>query len=222
MADRIYKKLEGMNVEYVSGRLEENLKERSIRYEVTFELELDFTHFVHMAHVFIPGYLDNPVNAIRPELDGLAYHYAYNYLFGTEEDIRDNQALFRLFTSPRNYMDKWATGRDLEVRYGKPQFEAVGPKLRITAHRDFRALEGRRQIEIGDLPVMQFHWALNLMEGHMEVPQIRAPQTRVVLMYMDEDFVEIDGEQLFRGTRYIDSKQLGFGEISPKQILIAQ
>ncbi|MFJ2465858.1 hypothetical protein [Pseudomonas sp. NPDC087615] len=222
MTERIYKKLEGMTLEYVSGRLEANPKERSIRYTVSFDLDLDFTHFVQMANIYVPDYLDNPINAIRPELYSLAYHYSYNYLFDAAGKIHDNQALFELFTSPGYYMDQWATGRDLEARYGKPVFELIGRKLRMTARQDFRSLDGTSQIEIGDLPIIQFHWALNLLQGHSAVPQIKAPETKVVLMYMDEDFVEVDGQPIFRGTQYIDSKQLAFGNISPKQILTAQ
>lgn len=222
MAERIYRKLEGMTLEYVSGRLEENPKERAIRYTVSFDMDLDFTHFVHMASDYIPGYLDSPVNAIRPELDGLASHYSYNYLFGAAGKIRDNQALFELFTSPGYYMDQWASSLGLEVRYGKPVFEIVGRKLRITARRDFRVLDGTRQIEIGDLPIIQFHWALNLLQGELTIPEVRAPMTKVVLMYMDEDSVEIEGRQVLRGTRYMNGKHLDFGTIAPKQILTAR
>lgn len=222
MAERIYRKLEGMTLEYVSGRLEENPKENSIRYEVTFDMDLDFTHFVQMANAYIPDYLGNPVNAIRPELDGLAYHYSYNYLFDAAGKISDNQALFGLFNSPRYYMDQWANGLHLRVRYGKPEFVQVGRKLRVTARKDFRSLDDTSQIEIGDLPVLQFHWALNLLQSDLTVPGLIAPATKVVLMYMDEDFVEVEGEQLFRGTRYINGKQLSFGNIAPKQILTAQ
>ncbi|VVN95984.1 hypothetical protein PS718_02271 [Pseudomonas fluorescens] len=221
MAERIYRKLEGMTLEYLSGQLEPNPKERAIRYTVSFEMDLDFTHFVQMANVYIPGYLNNPINAIRPELDGLAYHYSYNYLFDAANNIRDNEALFRLFTSPSYYMDQWAEGKELQVRYGKPRFEQVGRKLRITAHRDFRLLDQARQIEIGDLPIIPIHWALNLMQGHTLHPEVVAPISRVVLMYMDEDFVEVDGQQMYRGTRYINGKQLGFGEITAKQVLTA-
>ncbi|MCP1476313.1 hypothetical protein ABIA54_004841 [Pseudomonas sp. EB276 TE3739] len=222
MAEPIYRKLEGMTLEFVSGRLEENPKERSIRYTASFDLGMDFTHFVQMANVYIPDYLHNPVNAIRPELDGLAYHYSYNYLFDTAGNIRDNQALFELFTPSRYYADQWGTGPDLEVRFGKPTFERIGRALRITARKDFRSLEGNHLIQLGELPVIQFHWALNLLEGHMAGPGVRAPVSKVVLMYMDEDYVEVEGEQLLRGTQYLNGEQLTFGEISPKQILIAK
>jgi hypothetical protein len=222
MAERIYRKLEGMTLEYVSGRLEENPKENAIRYEVTFDMDLDFTHFVQMANAYIPDYLGNPVNAIRPELDGLAYHYSYNYLFDAAGKIRDNQALFELFTSPGYYMDQWATGPDLQVRFGKPKFEVDGRKLRVKASRDFRLLDNKGQIGIADLPIISFHWALNLLQSDLTIPEIIAPETKVVLMYMDEDFVEVEGQRMFRGTRYINGKQLSFGNIASKQIQTAQ
>lgn len=221
MAERIYKKLEGMTLDYVSGQLEQNPKERSIRYTVSFDLDLDFTHFVQMANVYIPDYLNNPVNAIRPELDGLAYHYSYNYLFDSAGNVGHKMALFALFTSPRYYMDQWASNADLEVRYSKPAFQIVGQKLRITASRDFRLLHDSRLITINDLPLMQFHWALNLLQADLAIPKITAPMTKVVLMYMHEDFVEVEGQSVFRGVKYVDRNQLAFGEITAKQILTA-
>lgn len=211
-----------MTLDYVSGQLEENPKERSIRYTVSFDLDLDFTHFVQMANVYIPDYLNNPVNAIRPELDGLAYHYSYNYLFDAAGKISDNQALFKLFTPPRYYMDQWTTGPALQVRVGRPMFEVVGRQLRVKASKDFRLLDNKGKIGIADLPVIQFHWALNLLQSDLTIPEIIAPVTRVVLMYMGEDLVEVEGQQMFRGTRYINGKQLSFGNIAPKQILTAQ
>ncbi|WLH37231.1 hypothetical protein PSH79_07990 [Pseudomonas sp. FP2196] len=222
MAERIYRKLEGMTLEYVSGRLEQRPEERAIRYTVSFDMDLDFTHFVQMANVYSPGYLNSPVNAIRPELDGLAYHYSYNYLFSSAGNIRDNEALFELFTSPGNYMDQWAATNDLEMRYGKPVFGIVERKLRVTAQHDFRLLDQARQIEIEDLPVIRFQWALNLLEGHAKESWGMAPETKVVLMYAHEDQVEVEGLQMFRGTRYINSRQLSFGNIAPGQILTAQ
>lgn len=221
MAERIYKKLEGMTLDYVSGQLEQNPKERSIRYTVSFDLDLDFTHFVQMANVYIPDYLNNPVNAIRPELDGLAYHYSYNYLFDSAGNVGHKMALFALFTSPRYYMDQWASNADLEVRYSKPAFQIVGQKLRITASRDFRLLHDSRLITINDLPLMQFHWALNLLQADLAIPKITVPMTKVVLMYMHEDFVEVEGQSVFRGVKYVDCNQLAFGEITAKQILTA-
>jgi hypothetical protein len=222
MAERIYRKLEGMTLDYVSGRLEENPKERSIRYTVSFDLDLDFTHFVQMADVYISDYLSNPVNAIRPELDGLAYHYSYNYLFDSAGNIGNKMALFQLFSSPRYYMDQWATGSELAVRYSKPAFEVVGQKLRMTASSDFRLLDDSRMIKISDLPLLQFHWALNLLQSDLDIPQITAPTTKVVLMYMHEDSVEVEGQSVFRGVKYVDRNRLEFGNITAKQILTAQ
>jgi len=222
MAERIYKKLQGMTLDYVSGQLEENPKERSMRYTVSFDLDLDFTHFVQMANLYIPDYLNNPVNAIRPELDGLAYHYSYNYLFDSAGNVRDKMALFALFTSPRYYTDQWATGVELAVRYGKPAFEVVGQKLRITASRDFRLVDESRTIKIADLPLLQFHWALNLLQSDLTAPDITAPVTKVVLMYMHEDLVEVEGQWVLRGVKYVDRNQLGFGPITAKQMLTAK
>lgn len=221
MAEREYRKLQGMALEFVSGRLEDNPGGRSIGYTVTFDMTLDFTHFVQMANVYIPGYLNSAVNAIRPELDGLAYHYAYNYLFDAAGSIGGNKALFDIFTRPGYYMDEWSDG-ELERRYSKPQFEVVGQKLRIKAHMDFRLKGGSRQIEISDLPVIRFQWALNLLQGGVQLPDLIAPETKVVLMYAHEDFVEVEGLQMFRGTRYMKGRELDFGEISPGQILTAQ
>ncbi|UST75925.1 hypothetical protein [Pseudomonas siliginis] len=221
MAERIYKKLQGMTLDYVSGQLEENPKERSIRYTVSFDLDLDFTHFVQMANLYIPDYLNNPVNAIRPELDGLAYHYSYNYLFDSAGNVRDKMALFTLFTSPGYYMDQWATGVELAVRYGKPAFEVVGQKLRITASRDFRLVDESRTIKIADLPLLQFHWALNLLQSDLTAPDITVPVTKVVLMYMHEDFVQVEGQWVLRGVKYVDRNQLRFGTITAKQMLTA-
>jgi len=222
MAERIYKKLEGMTLKFVSGMLEQNIKEGSIRYTVIFDLDLDFTHFVQMANVYIPGYLNNPVNAIRPELDGLAYHYSYNYFFDAAGSIGDKFALFQLFTSPGYYMDQWATGPDFKVRHGKPAFEIVGKTLRVKATKDFKLLDDSGVIEIGDLPIIEFHWALNLLQSDLTIPDITGPVTKVVLMYMDEDFVEVEGQPILRGTQYLDRNGLDFGEITAKQILTAK
>lgn len=220
--ERNYRKLEGMALDFVSGRLQKNEPERAIGYSVTFDMDLDFTHFVHMANAHSPGFLNIRENAIRPELDGLAYHNSYTYLAGAAGNIHDNAALFKLFTPPNDYMDQWAEGDALDVRYAKPVFEVQGNTLRITARRDFRLPGGTEQIEISHLPLMQFRWALYLMESHEKFPgDIVAPATKVVFMYMDEDLVEVDGEQLYRGTRYIHGNQLQFGDILAKQVLTA-
>jgi hypothetical protein len=220
MTRRTYRKLQGMELEFVSGVLEDNPKESAIGYIVTFKMSLDFTHFVQMANQYIPGYLGQPINAVRPELDGCAYHYAYNYFFDAAGKIHDNQALFNVFTGRENYMDQWSSG-GLEQRYGKPAFALVGEQMLITARTDLR-WDDRRQIAISDLPIIRFQWALNLMEGHSLVSGVTAPETKVVLMYAHEDLVEVEGQQLFRGTRYMKGKELSFGVISPGQILTAQ
>ena len=221
MVARVYKHLAGMELEFVSARLDENVSEKTIGYSAKFKLSLDFLNFKVAANQHIPNFLNNPLNAIRPELDGLAYHYSYNYLFDAAGNIRDNQALFALFTSPGYYMDQWAEGAGLELRYGKPVFEVVGSKLRVTARQDLRLPDASRHIGIADLPNIHFQWALNLLEGDSAVRAGKAPETRVVLMYAHEDLVEVDGQQMFRGARYINGKQLTFGEITPKQVLTA-
>lgn len=218
MTERPYRKLQGMELEFVSGRLEENPRERAIGYTVTFKMSLDFTHFEQMANQYISGYLSDRINAIRPELDGLAYHYSYNYFSEAAGNIHDNKALFDVFTSPEYYMDQWSSG-GLERRYGKPEFEVIDGQLQVTARRDFRWGD-KRQIVIGDLPIISFMWALNLLEGHDL--QVQAPGTRVVLGYAQEDFVEQEGLSMLRGTRYMIGKKLEFGEIGKEQILTAK
>jgi len=219
MAEREYRKLQGMALEFVSGVLEENQLERTISYSATFNLTLDFTHFVQVANAYIPGYLSNPINAIRPELDGFAYHYAYNYFFDAAGNIGDNRALFDVFTSPRYYMDQWSSG-GLEERYHKPQFSVVDGRLQVVSRKDFR-WENKREINVEDLPVIRFQWALNLMLGHDFFDQ-KAPSSVVVLGYAEEDFVEVEGLQMHRGTRYMVGKALQFGPINKEQILTAR
>lgn len=222
MVDRTYKKLEGMTLKYVSGLLQENPKESSIYYEVTFDLGLDFLHFEKMANSYIPGYLNKPINAIRPELDGIAYHYSYNYLFRHAGNIHDSEALFKVFASPAYYMNQWGIGAELEVRYGEPAFEPGGGKLRITARQDFRLKNGGGKIQIKNLPIISFNWALNLMEGHQKMPVIASPGSVVVCMYTEEDKVDVGGLKMFRGARYMVGSKLAFGVIKPEQIRTAQ
>ena len=219
MAEREYRKLQGMALEFVSGVLEEDRLERTISYSATFDMTLDFTHFVQMANAYIPGYLNGPINAIRPELDGLGYHYAYNYFFGAAGNIGDHRALFDVFTSPRYYMDQWSSG-GLEECYHKPQFSVVDGRLQVVSRKDFR-WENKREINVEDLPVIRFQWALNLMQGHNLSGQ-QAPLTIVVLGYAEEDFVEVEGLQMHRGTRYMVGKALHLGPIHKEQILTAR
>ena len=214
MTERLYRKLQGMELEFVSGRLEENPGERAIGYTVTFKMGLDFTNFVQMANLYIPGYLNNPINAIRPELTSFAYHYSYNYFFDAAGNIHDKEALFNVFKSPGYYMNQWSTG-GLERRYGKPQFEFVDDQLHITARMDFR-WEDKRPISISDLPIIPFEWSLNLMEGHF-----LAPSTVVVLGYAEEELVEQEGLEMLKGTRYMIGNKLEFAEIRKQQILVA-
>ncbi|WP_085682988.1 MULTISPECIES: hypothetical protein [unclassified Pseudomonas] len=221
MTRRVYRKLPGMEMEFVSGKLERDAGERAIFYEVTFDLKLDFLNFRVMANQFIANYLDNPINAIRPELTGLAYHYSYNYFFDAAGNISNNPSLFALFSDPGYYMDQWASdGGPIERRYGKPSFTVVGNQLRITIRQYFRLDAGAPPIEIGDLPFISFEWALNLMEGHVDSAGV-APVTMVVLMYTQEDFVDVGGNNVFRGTRYLDNPALSFGPITAAHILVA-
>lgn len=221
MTTRTYRKLPGMEMEFVSGKLERDAGERAIFYEVTFSLKLDFLNFLVMANQYIPGYLDTPINAIRPELAGFAYHYSYNYFFGAAGNISDNPSLFALFTDPGYYMDQWASdGGPVERRYGKPSFTVVGNQLRITTRQYFRLDAGAPPIEISDLPFIRFEWALNLMEGQEKSTNV-APVTRAVLMYMEEDVVDAGGQSVFRGTRYLDNASLSIGPITSAHILVA-
>jgi hypothetical protein len=225
MEGREYKKLHGMELEFVSGIVQENPRERAIGYSVTFKASLDFLDFKHMANSYITGYLDKPINAIRPELGGFAYHHAYNYFFDAAGKIDNNAALVKVFSSPDYYMDQWSSG-GLERRYGKPEFSIVDGHLQITARTDFRWED--RQIDIGDLPIIRFQWALNILEGHLVSPEVAvpttkvvAPTTKVVLGYAQEDFVEVEGLQMLRGTLYMIGKKLEIGKIRKEQILTA-
>ncbi|WP_207866298.1 hypothetical protein [Pseudomonas sp. 58(2021)] len=221
MTGRVYRKLPGMEMEFVSGKLERDAGERAIVYEVTCDLKLDFLNFLVMANQYIPNYLDNPINAIRPELAGFAYHYSYNYFFGAAGNISNNPSLFALFTDRGYYMDQWATdGGPVERRYGKPSFTLVGNQLRITSRQYFRLDAGAPPIEIRDLPFIRFEWAFNLMKGHAKSTDV-APVTMVVLMSTEEDVVDVDGHSVFRGTRYLDNAALSFGPITSAHILVA-
>jgi hypothetical protein len=217
MAEHEYRKLQGMALEFVSGVLEEDRLERTISYSATFDMTLDFTHFVQMANAYIPGYLNSPVNAIRPELDGFGYHASYNQFFDAAGNIGDNHALFDVFTHSRNYVDEWST-EELQDRYHKPQFSVVDGRLQVVARKDFR-WENKREINVEDLPVIPFQWALNLMLGH---PGQKTLITIVVLGYAEEDFVEVQGLQMLRGTQYMVGKALHFGPIHKEQILTAR
>lgn len=220
MEEREYRKLPGMELEFVSGTLQENPRERAIGYSVTFKASLDFLAFKQMANEYIEGYLDNPINAIRPGLDGFAYHHSFNYFSDAAGKIDNNAALVKVFSSPDNYMDQWTTS-ELERRYGKPEFNIVDGQLQITARTDFRWENDKRQIVIGDLPIIRFQWVLNLLEGHSVSHEVTAPSTKVELGYASEDFVEVEGVQMLRGMRYLVGKKLEFGDILKEQVLTA-
>lgn len=220
MEEREYKKLHGMELEFVSGIVKEKPCERAIGYSVTFKESLDFLDFKHMANSYITDYLDSPINAIRPELDGFAYHHSYSYFSDAAGKIDNNAALVNVFSSPDDYMDQWSSG-GLERRYGKPEFNIVDGHLQITARTDFRWEDDNRQIVIGDLPIIRFQWALNILEGHFVSPEVAAPTTKVVLGYAQEDLVEVEGLQMLRGTLYMIGRKLELGEIRKEQILTA-
>ncbi|MGY2443503.1 hypothetical protein [Pseudomonas sp. SDO52101_S400] len=221
MATRIYRKLPGMELEFVSGKLERDVAQRAIVYEVVFNLRLDFLNFMVTANQYIPKYLDIPINAIRPEFSGLAYHYAYNYFFDAAGKIRDNASLFAVFTHPGYYMDQWSSGSGpVERRYEKPAFVVVNNQLQMTARQYFRLSAGSPPIEIRDLPFLSFEWALNLMEGDGRSSGT-APETKVVLMQTDEEVVDVGGKSVFKGTHYLDNAALSFGPITRAHVLVA-
>lgn len=220
METQPFKKLQGMEVEFVSGSLEQYPRDRAIGYTVTFKLMLDFTHFVQMASAYIPGYLQDPTNAIRPELGGLAYHHTYSPFNGAAGKIINNAKLFELFTTPDSYMDGWIS-EAMERRYHRPEFNIEGDLLFITARQDFRWEDPARQIEIKDLSIIPFHWALTLIVQARKEPEIITPVSMVTLMYMQEDRVVIEGVEVLKGVRYIDGKTLCFGPITEKQVLTA-
>jgi hypothetical protein len=220
MSDRPYRRLEGMALEFVSGVLEEKPAEGAIGYTVMFKLLLDFTHFVHMANRYIPGYLESPINAIRPELGGLAYHLSYDYFSGAAGNIHSSQALFNIFSNPEFYMSEWSSG-GLSRRYANPDLKVEGNELIIKATQDFRWDEDKRQVVIGDLPVIGFNWALNLLQGHTTAPDIQAPTTKVVLGYAQEDSVIVEGAKMLRGTLYMTASKLRFGAITASDIKVA-
>ncbi|MHC8298655.1 hypothetical protein [Pseudomonas sp. ZS1P83] len=223
--DRVpYKNLQGMKLEFVSGVLEERPEKKEIGYTVTFKLSLDFDLFKETANTYIPGYLNQHFNAIRPELTGLAYHHSQSYFGDEAGKIHNNEKLFKRFTHSSFYFDGWLDG-NLRRRYSKPTFEIAGGQLLLTAKQDFMLENG--EIQISDLPVIPFQWALNLMQDHglrdglnvFEEP--RSPASIVILGYAQEDIVPIGDVQMLRNTRYMVGKDLSFGDIQEEQILTA-
>jgi hypothetical protein len=220
MAERPHRNLPGMKIEFVSGRLEERPSEGAIGYSAVFDLSLDFLNFKVMADLYVPDYLDSPINAIRPELDGLGHHYAYNYFSDSAGKITSNEALFRVFTPSDYYMSEWSVG-GLENRYAKPVFELVGGQLRATVRRDFRWGGDKRQVQIRDLPIIDFRWALNLLESEEGEDGGRQPGSKVILMDAEEEVVKVESRQMFRGTLYMVGRELEFGEIPAERLLRA-
>ena len=224
MTANTLRKLEGMEMEFVSGVLERRPDERAIGYTVTFKLILDFTHFKQMANAFSPNYLEVSTNSIRPELEGLAYHSNYNSISGPDGKVVNNAMLFERFTHLEDYMDGWVHD-EMERRYSKPQFTIDGDALFITARQDFRWLDPARQIEIKDLAIIPFKWALTLIQERIKVswgmPDRRTPEEIVTLMYTQTELVEIEGVAVLKGSRYINGKALSFGVIAPEQVLTA-
>ena len=210
-----YRRLDGMLLQFVSGQLESMQEGAIVGYSVTFKLLLDFTHFVHVANQYIPGYLLNRDHAIHPELSGLAYHATYNKFDTLAGNIHSSLELCRVFTAERNYQDAWSTG-GLEQRLHKPRFVEDGEGLLITAQQDFRWENHSRPVLISDLPLLSFQWALELFRsegGHVDPV--------VWLGYTEADSVEIEDQLLYVGQHYMDGKKLQFGEIRKDQILTA-
>lgn len=224
MADEPKRKLQGMEVEFVSGVVEERPDDRSIGYTVTFKLFLDFTHFKQMAHLYSANFFDVTTNAIRPQLEGLAAHAHYEVIGAAAGKIINNATFFELFTDPTPYIDGWLND-EMENRYAKPVFEPRVDHLLITAQQYFRWEDPNRQIQISDLPIIPFHWAIKLIEerfkGRWWRPWRKTPVSIVTLMYTQEEVVEIEGTLLLKGGRYLKGNTLSFGPIAPDQVLTA-
>jgi hypothetical protein len=224
MADQPYRKLQGMEVEFVSGVLEQRTADRAIGYTVKFRLILDFTHFKQMANAYSANYLEVSSNAIRPELEGLAYHNHYSVIGASAGKIVNSAMLFELFTDPDLYLDGWINN-EMERRFGKPEFVIEENALLITARQDFRWEDPQREIKIEDLPIIWFDWALTLIEQRTKVswglPERSTPISVVTFMYTKDNVVVIEGTRLLEGVRYINGKTLSFGPITPEQVLTA-
>jgi hypothetical protein len=224
MADQPYRKLQGMEVEFVSGVLEQRTADRAIGYTVKFRLILDFTHFKQMANAYSANYLEVSSNAIRPELEGLAYHNHYSVIGASAGKIVNSAMLFELFTDPDLYLDGWINN-EMERRFGKPEFVIEENALLITARQDFCWEDPQREIKIEDLPIIWFDWALTLIEQRTKVswglPERTTPISVVTFMYTKDNVVVIEGTRLLEGVRYINGKTLSFGPITPEQVLTA-
>jgi hypothetical protein len=211
-----YRKLEGMKFDFISGSV---VKESvHIACTVTFMATLDFTDFKHMSNAYVPGYLDSSTNAIKPELEGVAYHGLYNRFNSAAGKIGNVRALVDVFSSPNNYFDIWS-GNGLQSRYHKPQFDTVGEQIIITGGQDFR-WEDEREIKPQDVPNIHFTWALSVLKAHPDIP-FHEPEKVVIFGYSEQEYVEVGGKPIRKGTRYLVGRDLLLGEINPKQILIA-
>jgi len=219
MNNEQYERLEGMGLLFVSGRLEDKPEIGAIGYSITFRLLLDFERFKEAAEAHVPGYLDAPINAIRPELAGLAYHYSYSYFSGSAGRIHSFEQLCRVFSNPNDYMSDWSAN-GFSRRYGKPVFEFFDDDVFITVQQDFRWNDRKRRIVIADLPIIEFQWALNLMLGHELLS--RAPTSMVTLGYFHEDKVKVEDTRLNRGILYVKGSDLHFGKLTASDIRTAQ
>lgn len=221
-----YEQLDKMGLQYVSGSLLQHVDRGVLEYKVNFRLSLDFDQFETVAERHIPAYLKISVNAIRPELDGLAYHHAYNDFANNAGSIVSNADLFRLFTHPRNYTDAtWSWDPvGIERMYSAPIFEIDGNDLLIFASQSFRR-GNQSPIEIRDLPLIGFRWALLLLEGHERQHKkvgFRAPSSIATLGYYGYDMVEVEeGIYLPYGMRYMVGSRLSLGLIDGDHILVA-
>ncbi|AZE50401.1 hypothetical protein C4K04_4746 [Pseudomonas chlororaphis] len=222
---REYVHLEGMELDFQGGSL--SRAGRGLKYDVEFKLKLNFNSFKEVTDKYIPGYLINGENAIRPELGGLAYHTSYNYFGDSAGKIDSTEKLFSIFDSPTNYIDSWAfTSDGMKVRYEKPKFEVTDGAIIITASKYFLWQDDEREFMETDLPLLRFDWALNIMAGHFLLRRapfesINAPGSVAVLGYFESEIVEEEGAQMNKGTLYIVGSRLEPGQITRDKIRVA-
>jgi hypothetical protein len=217
MAVADYRQLEGMGLEFVSGSVVQELA-HMLTYTVTFTAVLDFTHFVQMSNVYVPGYLASEHNAVKPVLEGMAYHVFYNRFGSAAGNIGTTDALSKVFASPDNYLNEWADV-GLQRRYHKPRFDMVNGQLQVTGGQDFR-WEDEREIKPQDVPDVHFSWTLNVLKASPDDP-FHQPDEIVRFGYAEQAFVEVGGRPIRKGTRYMVGRELQLGAINPKQILTA-
>lgn len=219
MTTLVYKRLEGMALRFISGELERDEEEQGLSYTVTFSLPLDFTDFVHMSQQFIRDYLNEPGNAIRPEFAGFAYHEEYDGISDSAGKITSSKALCDVFVRPGRYLQEWSA-TELQHRYHKPAFVYDGGELQITARRDYR-WAGGQQVEIPDLPIIQFEWALTLMEAGSDESRSRSVIPVVTFGDAYPEIVDVGNVPMRKGTRYMVGSSLRLGAIVEAQILTA-